>query len=179
MAENRWVNPYFSPEVHPEIPGVTSRAPRLLRRSSSRRSSLASLGSRPESPCCLGMTPGLSVVGTDDGRCWVRFGHEKPLGSMMSGTKFYLYWWCYHIFFYTSVGKDTMDPMDYGRHYLKTYETEHSSRKGWGRGWGEKWIFVLTLFFSTEVWRLQQVEVADKRKFETNPTRHVFVFVFY
>ena len=157
MAENRWVNPYFSPEVHPEIPGVTSRAPkknwwlprapRLLRRSSSRRSSLASVGSRPESPCCLGMTPGLSVVGSDDGRCWVRFGHEKPLGSMMSGTKFYLYWWYYHIFFYTSVGKDTMDPMDYGRHYLKTYETEHSSRKGWGRGWGEKWIFVLTLFF--------------------------------
>ena len=143
MTENRWVNPYFSPEVHPEIPGVTSRAPQLLRRSSSRRSSLASVGSRPESPCCLGMTPGLSVVAVSLKKKRVRFGHEKPLGSMMFGTKFYLYWWCYHIFFYTSVGKDTMDPMDYGRHYLKTYETEHSSRKGWGRGWGEKWIFVL------------------------------------
>lgn len=79
MAENSWVNPYFSPEVHPEIPGVTSRAPKknwwlpsappLLRRSSSRRSSLASVGSRPESPCCLGMTPGISVVGTNDG--WI------------------------------------------------------------------------------------------------------------
>ena len=27
MAENRWINPYFSPEVHPEIPGVTSQCP--------------------------------------------------------------------------------------------------------------------------------------------------------
>ena len=53
------------------------------------------------------MTPGLSV-GTDDG--WI---HDVWGRNFTYTDDVTIY------FFNTSVGKDIMDPMDYGRHYLK------------------------------------------------------------
>lgn len=176
-------------------------APPGPRRSSSRRSSLASV-SRPESPC---MTPGLSVW-----HWWWRslgeVGSMKKPGSDSHG--FFVGEEIYRLFFLlvknhkigkTSVGKYTiytMDPMEFlwimigilwkthrpvPSRQMQAKEQKHMKLNiAAERVGGEVEVRSEYLYWPYFWYRgSQHVEVADKRNLETNPIRHVFVSVFY